>query len=165
MTPGHKNEDCSKLEPLLDDYLHGELPRATADRLAAHLHTCGNCRGALDDLSISAKLVGAAFEQTEGPGPGFVRLVMARINVAEQWLQEQRSFWRPFEALAWRLAFSAALVLVFLFAYGIRVGSELPEASPTTAFSQQRDIFTVPAQPAPPNGDEILMAVAEHRHE
>ncbi|MFZ0640452.1 MAG: zf-HC2 domain-containing protein [Candidatus Acidiferrales bacterium] len=165
MIRGHKNEDCGKLEPLLDDYLHGELPRATADRLAAHLNTCGNCREALDDLSISAKLVGAAFERTEDPGPGFVRLVMARINVAEQWLQEQKSFWRPFEALVWRLAFSAALVLVFLFAYGVRISSEPPEASPTTVFSQQRDIFTVPAQPTPSNGDEILMAVAEHRHE
>ena len=165
MIPGHKNEDCSKLEPLLDDYLHGELPRATADRLAAHLDTCGNCRTALDDLSVSAKLVGAAFERAEDPGPGFVRLVMARINVAEQWLQEQRSFWRPFEALAWRLAFSAALALVFLFAYGVRISSEVSETPATAASVQQRDIFTVPTSAVPSNSDEVLMAIAEKRHD
>ncbi|MGB6483648.1 MAG: zf-HC2 domain-containing protein [Candidatus Acidiferrales bacterium] len=165
MMPGHKRKDCENLQPLLDDYLHGELPRATADRLAVHLDTCGNCRGALDDLRISATLVGAAFEQTEDPSSGFVRLVMARINVAEQWLQEQRSFWRPFEALAWRLTFSAALILAFLFAYGIRISSEAPATPPATVSVQQRDIFTVAAPTAPSSDDEILMAVAEHRHE
>lgn len=92
MIPGHRNEDCSKVEPLLDDYSRGELPRATADRLVAHLGTCGSCREALDDLRISAKLVGAAFEQVENPGRGFTRLVMARLKVTEQLLQGQGSF-------------------------------------------------------------------------
>jgi anti-sigma factor RsiW len=167
MIPGHKNEDCSKLEPLLDDYLHGELPRARADRLAAHLDTCGNCREALDDLSISAKLVGAAFEQTEDPGPGFVRLVMARINVAEQWLQEQRSFWRPIEALSLRLVFSGALVLAFLFAFELRTPSVVTPATPSAVLVPQADAFAQPASfsPSTSNNDEVLMAIAERHHE
>ncbi|MGC1105105.1 MAG: zf-HC2 domain-containing protein [Candidatus Acidiferrales bacterium] len=165
MIPGHKRKDCEKLQPLLDDYLHGELPRATADRLAAHLDACGDCRGALDDLRISATLVGAAFEQTEDPSPGFVRLVMARINVAEQWLQEQRSFWRPIEALSLRLVFSAALVLAFLFAYEFRTPPVVTSAAPSAVLVPQADAFARPASFSPTNSDEVLMAIAERRHE
>ena len=163
MTLGPKAyKDCRKLEPFLDEYLQGELPRAAADRLASHLETCGNCRQALDDLSISAKLMGGAFEEACDPGPGFARLVMARINTAEQWLQQQTSFWRPFEALALRLTFSAALLLAFLFAYGIRLSSQ---PSVTSMAAQQPDIFTVPVSTAPSNSDEVLMAIAEKHHE
>jgi hypothetical protein len=168
MIPGNKaDKDCSELAPLLDDYLRGALPRAAADRLTAHVEACGTCRESLDDARISAKLVGAAFEEAEEPGPGFARLVMARINTAEQWLHEQRTFWRPFEALALRLAFTAALALAFLFAYGIRLSSETPAPPITSISAQQPDIFTMPASSIPSvnNNDEILMAVAEHRHE
>jgi hypothetical protein len=167
MIPGRKAQKCSEVEPFLDDYSRGGLPRATAERLAAHLEMCSGCREALDDLRISTKLVGATFEETADPGPGFARLVMARINTAEHWLQEQRSFWRPFETLALRLAFSAALVLAFLFAYGVRISSEVPESPATAVSVQQRDIFTVPSTPAPSNNgnDEILMAVAERHYD
>lgn len=163
MTLGPKaNKDCRKLEPFLDDYLQGGLPRVTADRLAAHLETCGNCREALDDLSISAKLMTGAFGEVSDPGQGFARLVMARINTAEHWLQEQGSFWRPFEALAWRLTFSAALLLAFLFAYGVRMNSQ---ASVTSISAQQPDVFTLPVSSVPSNSDEVLMAIAEKHHE
>lgn len=166
MIPGQNStQECQKLEPLLDDYLHGDLPRTTAEQLTAHLAACGNCREALDDLRISARLVSAALEQNPDPGPGFARLVMARINTAENWLQGQRAFWRPFEAVAWRLAFTAALALVFLFAYGVRVASQAPPVAVSTASVQQRDILTVPASVTSSNSDEILMAVAERRHE
>jgi anti-sigma factor RsiW len=166
MIPGKKDSKaCNEVAPLLDDYLHGDLPRGTAERLAVHLEACGACREALDDLRISARLVGAAFEETEEPGAGFARLVMARINTAEQWLQQQRTFWRPFEALALRLAFTAALALAFLFAYGIRLSSETPAPPVASISMQQPDIFTVPVSTVPPNGDEVLMAVAERHHE
>jgi anti-sigma factor RsiW len=159
------NQECQKLEPLLDDYLHGELPRPAAEQLASHLEICGDCREALDDLRISARLVGGAFEPVGEPASAFARLVMARINTAESWLQGQRAFWRPFEAVAWRLAFSAALILAFLFAYGARVASQTQPAAVSTVSAQQRDILTVPASVTSSNSDEILMAVAERRHE
>lgn len=167
MIPGHNTEDCRKLEPLLDDYLHGELPRATAEGLATHLEVCRECREALADLRMSAKLVGAAFEETEDPGPGFVRLVMARIDTAERWMQGQRAFWRPFEALAWRLAFSAALALVFLFAYGLRTSSVNIPAAPSAVLVPQSDAFAQPTSfsPATSNSDDVLMAIAERYHE
>ncbi len=162
MTPGHKAQKCSKVEPFLDDYLRGELPRAAAERLAAHLEMCGGCREALDDLRISAKLVGATFEETADPGPGFAHLVMARVNTAERWLQGQRAFWRPFEALALRLAFSAALVLAFLFAYGVRSETAVP---PAASISSQQDVFTVPVSVTPTGSDEVLMAIAEKHYD
>lgn len=166
MTPGQSSQECQKLEPLLDDYLHGELPRATAEQLAAHLVACDDCREALDDLRISAKLVSGAFEQCADPGSGFARLVMARINTAENWLQGQRAFWRPFEAVAWRLAFSAALALAFLFAYGFRNGPVVNQTATPPILSSQSEAFVRPASfsPAPSNGNEVLMAIAERHH-
>lgn len=155
---------CETFEPLFEDYLAGELPRAEAERLAAHLDECNDCRAALDDARISARLV-SAFEPVADPGPGFARMVMARIDVAERWMKEQRSFWRPFEALAWRLAFTAVLALAFLFAYGMRVGRQTSATTATAISAQQPDIFTVPVSTAPANSDEVLVAIAEHHRE
>jgi anti-sigma factor RsiW len=166
MIPGQdSSQDCPKLEPLLDDYLHGELPRARAEQLASHLEVCGNCRGALDDLRISARLVGSVFEAVGEPAPGFARLVMAGIHTADQRLQAQRAFWRPFEAVAWRLAFSAALALAFLFAYGFRANARSASA-PSPVLVPQADAFVQPTSfsPAPSNSDEVLMAIAERHH-
>ena len=167
MIPGHKAQKCSKVEPFLDDYSRGELPRATAERLAAHLEMCGGCREALDDLRISAKLVGATFEETVDPGPGFARLVMARINTAEHWLQEQRSFWRPIEALSLRLVFSAVLVLALLFAYDLGRSPVVTPTAPSAVLVPQADAFAQAASfsPSPSNSDEVLMAIAERHHE
>lgn len=165
MIPGQMgSKGCEKLEPVLEDYLHGELPRADAERLAVHLEACGDCREALEDLRVSVRLVSGAFEQSADPGLGFARLVMARINTAEQWLQGQRAFWRPFEAVAWRLAFSAAVALVFLFAYGMRTSTETA-TTPVTSISSQQDVFTVPVSATPSTSDEVLMAIAEKHHD
>lgn len=164
MISEQNNHHCEKFEPLLEDYLSGELPRSEAERLTAHLDACGNCRTALDDARISVRLI-SAFEPVADPGPGFARVVMARINVAERWIKEQRSFWRPFEALAWRLAFTAVLALAFLFAYGIRVGDQTSAPAATAISAQQQDIFTFPVSTAPSNSDEVLVAIAEHHRE
>lgn len=164
MSSEHNKDTCSKLESFLEDYLNGELPRAEAERMSAHLNACGDCRTALDDARLSTRLV-SAFEPVEDPGPGFAHMVMTRIDVAERWMREQRSFWRPFEALAWRLAFTATLALAFLFAYGIRVSHQAPAAEVTTVSAQQPDIFTLPVSMAPANGDDVLLAIADHHYE
>lgn len=164
MISEQNNRHCEKFEPLLEDYLNGELPRAETERLTLHLDACGNCRAALDDARISVRLV-SAFEPAADPGPGFARVVMARINVAERWIKEQRSFWRPFEALAWRLAFSAMLALAFLFAYGIRVSHQTSVTTATTISAQQPDIFTFPVSTAPATNDDVLLAIATHHRE
>lgn len=169
MNSEHKaGRDCKKFEPLFDDYLRGGIPRSSAELLDSHLESCANCREALDDLRISARLVREAFEPALDPGPGFARTVMARINTAEQWIQEQASFWRPIEALSLRLVFSAALALIFLFAYGLRVRNTPVTAPPgaSAIFVQQPETFQ-PASfsPSPSNNDEVLMAIAERHHE
>lgn len=167
MTSEHRNKGCAELEPFLDEYLNGALPRARAEQLTTHLTACSDCREALDDLRISAKLLSAAFEPAEDPGPSFTRLVMARIDTAERWMRDQRSFWRPFEALAWRLAFSAALALAFLFAYGIRAAGPTATPSIPAVLVPQADAFAQPASfsPSPSTSDEVLMAIAERRYE
>lgn len=161
-------KDCKKFEALLEDYLRGRSPCASADLIASHLESCSACSEALEDLRISARLVSGAFEPAADPGPGFARMVMARINTAEQWIQEQASFWRPIEALSLRLVFSAALALIFLFAYSLRVRNTPVAPPPETSaiFSQQAETFQ-PASfsPSPSNNDEVLMAIAERHHE
>lgn len=165
MSAQTNSEMCVKYEPFLEDYANGELSRVEAERVSAHLASCGSCRAALEDAHLATRLVSAAFEPVADPGPGFVRMVMARIDVAERWMREQRSFWRPFEALAWRLAFSAALVLAFLFAYGIRVSHQQQTSGAAVVSTQQQDIFTVPASTEPVNNDQVLLAIADHHYE
>src|SRR5690242_20821283 len=110
---------CNQSEAFLEDYFAGDLPRPVAEQLTAHLGACSACREALEQARLSSRLINKVFTPVEEPGPAFTHLVMAKINAAETWLREQRNFWRPFEVIAWRLAFSAALALVFLFAYGL----------------------------------------------
>lgn len=164
MISEHKQGRCEEFAALFEDCLMGELPRSEAERLEAHLGACGDCRAALDDMRIAARLV-SAFEPVPDPGAGFAHTVMARIDVAERWLREQRSFWRPFEALAWRLAFTAVLALAFLFAYGIRVSRQTSTTTATAISAQQPDIFTVPVSADPSNNDDVLVAIAEHHRE
>jgi hypothetical protein len=155
---------CNQSEALLEDYLTGELPRPAADQITAHLGSCASCREALEEARLSSRLIGKVFEPAEEPGPAFTHLVMAKINAAEAWVREQRNFWRPFEVIAWRLAFSAALALVFLFAYGLRMVPNGAPAVTPTAFAQPTDSFTAPAAVPSSDGD-VLLAIAERRHE
>lgn len=155
---------CKQSDAILEDYLSGDLPRAEAERLVAHLSDCTACRDALEDARLSSRLVGKVFDPVEEPGPAFTHLVMAKINAAEAWVREQRNFWRPFEAIAWRLAFSAALALVLMFAYALQFNNAgAAVAAPTpTAFAQPTDSFTSPSA-VPSSDDDVLLAIAE-RH-
>ena len=157
---------CKLSEAVLEDYLAGELSRPAAEQLLAHLNQCSECRETLEEARLSGKLVRGAFEPAEEPGPAFTHLVMAKINVAESWLREQRNFWRPLEAIAWRLAFTAALALVFMFAYGMQM-NRMTTAAPApqaTLFTQPADTFSAPT-PVPSSDDDVLMAIVERHHE
>ncbi len=161
--------DCKKFEPLLDEYLRGRVPSSVAESVDSHVESCANCREVLSDLHISARLVSGAFEPAADPGSGFARMVMARINTAEDWIQQQVSFWRPIEALSLRIVFSAALVLIFLFAYGLQVRNApvAPQSSeaPSIFVSQSEAFQTASFSPSPSNDNEVLMAIAERHHE
>lgn len=158
---------CKTSEALLEDYLSGELSRGASEQLAAHLHSCANCREALEEARLSARLVRGTFEPMEEPGPAFTHMVMARVNAAEAWLLEQKNFWRPFERLAWRLAFTAALALGFLFAYGFQLSNATtPAAAPSpTAFAAPTETFAAPTAAVPSSADDVLVAMVEKGHE
>ena len=159
-----KMAGCEKFEAWLEDYSSGELPRRDAKRLTVHLESCHECREALEDARLSARLV-AVFSEAADPGPGFTQRVMAQIHVAERWVREQRSFWRPIEAWSWRLALSASLALALLFSYGLRSNTPVAAPEPSGVLVPQTDAFAVPISAPPSTGDEVLMAIAEKHHE
>lgn len=49
--------NCSLIEPLLGAYLDGELSSETAESLALHLHKCLSCRGLLERLAETDRLL------------------------------------------------------------------------------------------------------------
>jgi predicted anti-sigma-YlaC factor YlaD len=164
MGADQESKKCKKYEMLLEDYLSGTLQRGKAARVAAHLGSCAGCREALAEARVSVSLVSVMGQEVEDPGPNFTHRVMARINVAEEWVREQSNFWKPLEVLSWRLAFTAALALVFLFAYDVRLSA--PETPPSlpTAFAQHTDIALPRATAPPSTGDDVLLAIAERTH-
>lgn len=155
---------CERFEAWLEDYSSGELPRRDAKRLTAHLESCHECREALEDARLSGRLV-AVFSEAVDLGPGFTQRVMAQIHVAERWVREQRSFWRPIEAWSWRLALSASLALALLFAYDLKTASVAPAPATQAVSAQQTDVFTVPVSASSSTGDEVLMAIEQKHHD
>lgn len=159
-----KMASCEKFEVWLEDYSSGELPRRDAKRLTVHLESCHECREALEDARLAGRLA-TVFDGAAEPGPAFTQRVMAQIHVAEHWVREQRSFWRPIEAWSWRLAFSAALALALLFAYDLKTASIVPTPATQTVSAQQTDVFTVPVSASSSSGDEVLMAIEQKHHD
>ena len=74
-------ETCQEFAALLDLYVDGELPPAEAERVQAHLETCGVCRSYVDDIQA----IRAAFPTIEDtPVPeGFADGVMAAIRAGK----------------------------------------------------------------------------------
>lgn len=153
---------CAEYEVLLEDFVNGELNGADARTLAEHLKDCGGCRSAFQDASVCSRLMHAA-EPTADPGPGFARVVMARIRAAGS-QAESKSIWQPFVSLAWRFAATAAVGFVALMTYDLsghmRANRSLAGLQP----SDTRDLFSSdPANP-PRSQDDVLMLVAESNH-
>lgn len=159
-----KMTGCEKFEAALEDYANGELPRRDARRLTPHLESCRECREALQDARLAGRLV-TVFDGAAEPGPAFTQRVMAQIHVAERWVREQRSFWRPIEAWSWRLALSASLALALLFAYDLKTTNVPPAAATQTVSAQQTDVFTTPVSLSALSGDEVLMAIEQKHHD
>lgn len=74
-------DTCQEFAALLDLYVDGELPPAEAERVQAHLETCGVCRSYVDDIQA----IRAAFSMIEDtPVPeGFADGVMAAIRAGK----------------------------------------------------------------------------------
>lgn len=156
---------CEGYEALLEDYLNGELAGADAERASSHVRTCDACRTALEHAAPSTRLLRAA-EPSPDPGPGFARVVTARISSAEKdRVATRANFWQPFVSFGWRFAATATLAVMALVTYD---AGWIHKAQPTVVSvrpTEGIDIFAPePAKP-PANGDEVLMMVADSGHE
>ena len=107
---------CSEFEALLEDHLTGELSGADAKKLAEHLENCAACSTALEHAAPSVELL-RSVPPSPDPGPGFSRVVMARIRAEMSRRGEQKSIWQPFISLAWRFAATATLALAVLVTF------------------------------------------------
>lgn len=164
---GYIERACAEYEMLLEDYLAGGLGDADAQRTTAHLKTCAACRAALDEAASSARLVkmagilaGAAVE----PGPGFSRVVMARIRSAEQHSAREAGLWRPFVSLAWRFAATAALALAFLVTYSTVRHGQAGGNNTVAIETETHDLFSPDPAQQPASRDDVLMMVVGNEH-
>lgn len=160
---GAKNA-CPEYELRLEEYFHGELSGAEAQRVAAHMESCAACADAWQSALMSASLF-RAVDRAGDPGPAFSRTVMARIRATEEQRGAERGgFWQPFVSLGWRFALTASLALGLLLTYDAGWGRH---SQPNAAAARPivvRDLFLPDPVSTPANGDETLMMVAESGH-
>jgi anti-sigma-K factor RskA len=161
---GFGNAACEQYEALLEDYLNGELSGADAKTAAEHWRACAGCQAALQNAAAGLRLLRAA-EPSADPGPGFARMVMARIRATESERAYGRAnFWQPFVSFGWRFAATATLALVALVSYNAGWVRRLQPNVATTRPTDSIDIFAPEPARAPANGDEVLMMVADNSH-
>ena len=167
MTKGNEsaNVACRKYEPLLEDYLSGELAGTRAKEVAEHLGACARCREAFELATASTHLLRALAPAT-GPGQDFSRLVMVRVRAAEEErIAERAGFWQSFVSLGWRFAATATLALGILVTYDAGWGRRAQPSASALRLINVSD-FLAPSDPArpPANRDEALMMVAESNY-
>ena len=101
----------------------------------------------------------AIAEPSPDPGPGFSRIVMARIRQQLR-SNEGKSIWRPFVSVAWRFAASAALALVLMVSFEMGRQSQLQSDRSTVAENRLPEIVVErPALPA--SRDEVILMMAD----
>jgi anti-sigma factor RsiW len=158
-----KSKTCPGFESALEEYLEGELESTQISRVSDHLQSCTACHSAFELASASSLLLRATREPAEPVDPWFARRTMLAIRAEEDRLAEEKRFWKPMEALAWRFAMSAGLAVVLLLAYGRMAHVSTPgDAGARPA--QVRDIFQDPMRP-PWDREEALLMVAEVNHD
>ncbi len=129
---------------------------ADAD-LTRHLKECAGCREALEAAELAGRLLRETRSPVAGPGDFFAARVSGHIR-AEEKQRTQADFWKPIEALAKKLVWASALLLVVLSSvvYEMKPGrSTMPQAPESVS-----DRFPEPV-PQPPDEDEILVSLAE----
>lgn len=151
---------CPEFEARLEDLLSGQLVGSEKAVTAQHLGECSACRGAFDSASHISQFLKYSFAEDVVAEAGFAHRTMAAIRVEEDRLAEENSFWRPMQIMAWRLALSAALALVLLFAYARFVPLPVPSAARIVAQTSDPELIPDPAA-RPLNGDEVLLMGAE----
>jgi anti-sigma-K factor RskA len=158
------NTACRNYEAVLEDYIDGTLGAADARTAEQHWQNCASCRDALEQATSSARIL-RLVGPSDGPGPEFPRMVMARIRAGEQDRAIERAgFWQPLVRLGWRFAAAATIVLCVLVSYDAGWGRRTQPNIAATRLIGVSDLFAPdPANP-PADRDEVLMMVAETNH-
>jgi hypothetical protein len=152
---------CPEREAALEDHFQGALRGPEAAMLAEHLQSCAGCRAALQDATVSARLLSIA-EPAPDPGAGFSRIVMARIRQELQ-STEGKSLWRPIVSVGWRFAASAAFALLMLVSFDL--GRQSQMQSDQSIMADNRIPEIAPDQPSlPASRDEVLLMMADTSH-
>jgi anti-sigma factor RsiW len=153
---------CSEFEALLEDHVTGDLGNADAAKLADHLESCVACTSALENAVASVDLL-RTLSPAPDPGPGFSRMMMARVRQELFRLHEQKSIWQPFISLAWRFAATATLALAVLVTFDAVRHNTVPAEVASVRATRPRELFPDPGR-LPANRDEVLMMVADTNH-
>lgn len=151
---------CPEFEARLEDLLGGQLEGAEKALTSQHLLECAACRGAFDSVSRMSDFLKYSLAEDVIANTGFAHRTMAAIRVEEDKLAEENTFWRPMQIMAWRLALSAALALVLLFAYARFAPLPVPSTARIVAQTSDPELIPDPAG-RPLNGDEVLLMGAE----
>jgi anti-sigma factor RsiW len=155
---------CTKYEAVLEDYLEGALSAADARNAENHWRDCAACRDALEQATASVRLLRAA-GPSDGPGPAFARVVMARIREAEQDRSAERAgLWQPIVSLAWRFAATAMLALGVLVTYDAGWWRHAQPEVTTARLIGVTDLLSPEPATPPADRDEVLMMVADNNH-
>jgi anti-sigma factor RsiW len=108
---------CEGYEPLLQDYLDGELKGTNLEITEVHLRSCRKCAHAVAVARQGSALLSLMNLPVDDPGPFFTHRVMAAVRILAN-SENELSFWRPLELLAMRAAWTASILLVCVLAYG-----------------------------------------------
>ncbi len=154
---------CRECEAQWEDLLNGAAEPAAAERLAAHLESCAGCREAFEAARLAGTLLRAGLEPTPEPGGAFATRVVAAIRAEEGKRRAAGEFWRPLEALASRLALTAATALLMLAVYLFEFAPPRYREPVASDQTQVSEVFSEPA-PSPADKDEVLLTLAENGH-
>jgi anti-sigma factor RsiW len=163
LNAGYRTSACGEYEAALEDYVNGEFADSETAKLKEHLRACSGCTEALAEAQVAARLLRAG-EPTADPGPGFARVTMARIR-GEMETLEEKSIWRPFVALAWKLSATAALALVLLVTFDVKQrNNRLDQDELAIMAANEAPELLSDEGRQPSNRDEMLILMAEEGH-
>jgi predicted anti-sigma-YlaC factor YlaD len=88
------SQNNQHISDVLPTYLNGRLDAASAERVRAHLATCGDCRrelSAWEAVSGAARLASAS---VPAPSPMLMNAVWAKIDAQDKAIGQQKSIQR-----------------------------------------------------------------------
>src|SRR5579859_7623314 len=71
-------KDCKSVQPLLSEYVDGELSEEVTWSVKLHLASCAVCSRIADDFCATARLV-SSLPEPSGPSEGFEAMLARRI--------------------------------------------------------------------------------------